>query len=81
MAYATTNPPKIMVPAIGPAAAIWLYQSTDAHTDVDAAGYFTDGADLGMKANDCMFVLDTSTPTGTMHHVLNTTTITAATLS
>ena len=65
MAYATTNPPECV----------------DAHTDVDAAGYFTDGADLGMVANDVMIVVDTATPTCTIHHVLNATSITAATLA
>lgn len=82
MAYVpATNPPKIMVPSMGGAAALWLYQSADAHGDVDASGYFTDGADLGMKANDVMIVVDTSTPTCTIHHVASTTTITAATLA
>lgn len=81
MSYATTNPPKLMVPGVGGASSLFQYSDTDAHTDVDAAGYFTDGADLGMKANDIMIVVDTDTYTCTIHHVLNATTISAATLA
>ena len=81
MAYATTNPPVCIFPRIGTHSAVWMYTDGDAHTDVDAAGYFTDGADLGLVANDVMIVVDNSTPTCTIHHVLNTTSITAATLA
>lgn len=81
MGYATTNPPHAMTPMIGTGPTLWIYSDTDAHTDVDAAGYFTDGADRGMKAGDVMIVVDTDTNTCTIHHVLNTTTISAATLS
>lgn len=81
MAYATTNPPVCIVPRIGTHSAVWMYTDGDAHGDVDAAGYFTDGADLGLVANDVMIVVDTATPTCTIHHVLNATSITAATLA
>ena len=81
MAYATTNPPVCIVPRIGSQAAMWQYVDGDAHTTVDTAGYFTDGADLGLVANDIMIVVDTATPTCTVHHVLNATSITAATLA
>ncbi len=81
MSYATTNPPVCIVPALGTHAAVWVYKSADAHTAVDASGYFTDGANLGLKANDLMFVLDTSTPTATMHIASSATTVTVATLS
>ena len=81
MAYATTNQPICIVPRIGTAPAVWIYSDGDAHTAVDAAGYFTDGASLGLTANDVMIVVDTATPTCTIHHVLNATSITAATLA
>ena len=81
MAYATTNPPVCSIPRLGDHSAVWIYKSADAHTDVDAAGYFTDGADLGLTANDIMFVVDTATPTATMHQVSSATTITVATLA
>ena len=81
MAYATTNQPVCIFPRIGTHSAVWMYTDGDAHTDVDAAGYFTDGADLGLTANDVMIVVDTATPTCTIHQVLNATSITAATLA
>ena len=81
MAYAVTNQPVCIVPRMGTHSAVWMYTDADAHTLVDTAGYFTDGATLGLTANDVMIVVDTATPTCTMHHVLNATSITAATLA
>ena len=80
MAYATSNPPNLLAQLPG-GTKVWLYVDGDAHTDVDASGYFTNGADLGMAANDVMIVVDTATPTCTIHHVASATTITAATLA
>lgn len=81
MAYAVTNPPEKTVAGLGGTMTIWTYSSADAHTDVDAAGYFTDGAARGLKTGDLMLVKDTATPTATIHYVLNATTIAAATLA
>ncbi len=87
MAYATTNPPRCMVPSVGSSGgAIWVYVDGDAHTDVDAADYFSDGDALGLQVDDCMIVIDTATPTVTIHHVTTVTaggaaSITAATLA
>jgi len=81
MAYETTNPPVCIVPRMGTHSATWLYKDGDAHGDVDLAGYFTDGAALGLVADDVMIVVDTATPTCTIHQVLNATSITAATLA
>ena len=83
MAYATTNPPAQLVQGIGSAPSLWVYKSTDAHTDVDAAGYFTNAANLGMKAHDVMIVVDTDSTTCTIHgvNVTDVTTINAATLA
>lgn len=80
MAY-TTATLNLLVAGQGAAPALWTYTNTDAHTDVDAAGYFTDGANKGLKANDVMLVVDTDTNTATLHQVLNATTISAATLA
>jgi hypothetical protein len=67
----------------GPAS--WIYTSTDAHTDVDAASYFSDGKKRGMKLNDIVIVVDTSAHTTTLHHVQsvsgNACTISSATLA
>lgn len=66
---------KLMVPGVSGGPSLWYYSTTDAHTDVDAAGYFTDGADFGLKAGDVMFVDDTDTATLTVHGVSSATTI------
>lgn len=80
MAYATTNPPECIAQAIaGPSQ--WVYVSTDAHTDVDATGYFTNGSDLGMKVNDFVYVNDSDAVSGTMHIVTAVTAGGAATVS
>lgn len=86
MAYATTNPPVAISARVNAAATVWYYASADAHTAVDAANYFSNGDDLGMATNDVMIVVDTATPTCTIHNVASVTaggaaTITAATLA
>lgn len=81
MSYSTSNPPICMVPSVGGAPAIWVYKSADAHGDVDESGYFTNGASLGLKANDVVIVIDTNVPTCTIHAASSATTIRAATLA
>ena len=62
MPYATTNPPVLMAPRLGASvSAIWVYVSIDIPGDVDAAGYFTNGDDLGMKVNDVVICIDSDT--------------------
>lgn len=74
MAYATTNPPSLMVQGVGnQIPAIWVYSSADASTVVDAAGYITNGDALGMKVNDIVFVSDSDTGL-TTSHVVNSVT-------
>jgi hypothetical protein len=53
---------------------VWVYQSTDVHTDVDAADYFSDGNALGMKVNDIVIVVKTSATIGATLHVVTTST-------
>lgn len=62
MAYSVTNPPMLYIPAIGNKPNFWVYSSTDDDGTVNGAGYFTDGASLGMKLNDIVIVVDTTTP-------------------
>lgn len=59
MSYATTNPPVVLVPGVGGSPTLWLYKSADAVATVAGAGYFTDAANLGMKENDVVLVVDT----------------------
>ena len=83
MAYATTNPPNIIGnPGMGDGPSLWIYNSTDVHTDVDATDYFSNGDALGMKVNDCVIVQKTSATIGaTLHTVTAVTAGGAATVS
>lgn len=82
MAYATTNPPVQVASAFGGGPALWMYNSTDVHTDVDATDYFSNGAALGMKVGDMMLVGKTSTTIGaTLHYVTTVTAGGAATIA
>lgn len=81
MAYAATNPPQLMHRFAG-GIGVWLYNSTDVHTDVDATDYFTNGDALGMKVNDHVHVGKTSATIGvTVHMVTAVTSGGAATIS
>ena len=80
MAYSNTGL-RLIAAGVGGAPNVWIYTSADAHGSVDAADYFSDGADFGLKEDDIMIVVDTATPTCTIHHVASATTITAATLA
>ena len=75
MAYATTNPPKQMVTGMGSGQpSLWVYTSTDIHTDVDAADYFSNGDDLGMRVGDVMFVSKSDATIGTTIHYVSAVT-------
>lgn len=71
MAYATTNPPVCIFPSMGAHAAVWIYKSTDVHTDVDATDYITNAEALGMKADDIVFVIKTSATKGATLHTVD----------
>jgi len=73
MAYATTNPPSVIAGEVGNNS-LWLYSSTDVHTDVDATDYFSNGSDLGMKVNDVVIVVKTSATIGATIHVVTAVT-------
>lgn len=74
MTYATTNPPFLIAQGIGGTQnrRLWMYISEDPSTDVDAADYFTDGFDLGMRAGDIVMVVDTNaSPIDFSMHAVN----------
>jgi hypothetical protein len=73
MTYASTNPPVMISQTVaGPK--IWIYQSTDGASTVDASGYFTDGYNRGMRQGDICLVTDTdASPVITTSHVVNVT--------
>ncbi len=82
MSYSTSNPPAKVAGGVGAGPQIWHYASTDVHTDVDAADYFSNGHALGMKVSDIVFVVKTSATIGaTVHSVQSVTTGGAATIS
>jgi hypothetical protein len=68
MSYATAGL-KLLVPGFSGGPNVWYYTSADAHGDVDATDYFSDASDRGMKAEDVVLVVDTNTPTITIHTV------------
>ena len=74
MAYAASNPPSLVAQSVGAAPALWLYASTDVHTDVDAADYFANGSALGMRVNDVVIVVKTTATIGATVHVVTAVT-------
>lgn len=61
MAYVTTNPPKCIVSGLGGGGiSVWVYTSGDAHTDVDASDYFTNGKAIGMQVGDIVHVVNSA---------------------
>ncbi len=75
MAYATSNPPKQLVTGMGSGQpSLWVYTSTDVHTDVDATGYFTNGSNLGLRVGDVMLVSKSDATIGTTLHYVTTVT-------
>jgi len=69
MAYETSNPPRLLVPGVAGSVNIWIYVDGDAHADVDASGYFTNGYALGMRADDQVLVVDTNLKISSWHYV------------
>lgn len=75
MAYVTTNAPKQLVTGMGSGQpSLWVYTSTDIHTDVDAADYFTNGDDLGLRVGDVMMVSKSDATIGTTLHYVSVVT-------
>lgn len=84
MAYSVSLPPNCiaMGPGGGAKGKLWMYHSTDVHTDVDGASYFEDGHSLGMRVGDVVFVVETDNSYALSIHVVTAvTTGGAATVS
>jgi hypothetical protein len=85
MAYSTANPPVPVsmgplagyntteTPAGYPGRKIWSYVSADVIATVAAAGYFTNGIQLGMQVGDVVIVMDTTTPKLSIGMILSLT--------
>jgi lipid-binding SYLF domain-containing protein len=73
MAYSTSTPPILVAGGVGGTPRVWMYVSTDANTAVDAAGYFTNGYALGMRAGDLVLVQDSDDLVWYGHSVITAT--------
>ena len=72
MAYSTSNPPALISQRVGTSGgAVWYYKSNDDFATVGASGYFSNGADLGMKVGDVVYVFEEDTGTLTVAPVVN----------
>lgn len=80
MSYATTNPPKLLVPSTSASPAIWVYTSADARATVEGSAYFSNAVDLGMKLGDIVIVVYTTGYVTTIHAV-SVLSATAATIN
>jgi hypothetical protein len=60
MAYDKNNLAEMCVPFFNGTWRLWAYRSADAIATVNTTGYISDGYDMGMKRNDCVFVVDTT---------------------
>jgi hypothetical protein len=78
MAYSTSNPPICVAGGVGNGPQLWMYNSEDVHTDVDATGYFTNGHALGLRVGDVMIVSKTTATVGTTIHYVSAVTVNGA---
>jgi hypothetical protein len=79
MAYATTNPPRLMTPSMGGGAQEWVYSSTDVSTAVRASTYFSNGSALGMRIGDWVKIVSLSTAGAYVSHSIGVvSTVTAS---
>jgi hypothetical protein len=74
MSYSTSLPPRLVESAVGGGQRLWMYNSEDVHTDVDATDYFSNGSALGMKVNDVVIVTKTTATIGATLHVVTAVT-------
>jgi hypothetical protein len=80
MAYSTSNPPKLLVPSIGEAPALWGYRSTNTSTEILASGFFSNGHDLGMQVGDIVLNINSTSGIPYLTGVSSVTTSSAATV-
>ncbi len=61
MAYAITNPPRMLVSSVGKqGGSLWMYQTTDTLSGTNDSGYFTNGYSLGIRPGDIVFAVNTT---------------------
>ena len=69
MAYVPGNLNLVSGAPLTGAGQQWTLHGTDAATDVDAAGFVSDGGDRGMRVGDLLFYRDTDDQVVTTHVV------------
>jgi hypothetical protein len=69
MAYSTSNPPYVIAQGLNGANKLWGYKSENPQQDVNDAGFFTNGYDLGMRVGDMLYATDTGTGITSLHAV------------
>lgn len=70
MSYSTSNPPRqILAFGFDHGGGLWYYESADAHGAIEAAGYFTNAGDLGMRVGDLLANRETGASGITWHAV------------
>lgn len=80
MAYAASGL-KLLVPHMGAGPGVWLYNSTDARTTVEGAGYFSDATQRGMKVGDVVIFADSDSGYVTTIHSVASISSGAATIN
>lgn len=65
---------SLLVPSFAGRGNVWRYESSDASTAVDAAGYISDGQSFGLQVGDLVLVVDTDTFLTTQHLVISRST-------
>jgi len=76
MAYTPATLQLMMGPIGGTGPQLWTYTNTDAVTDIDPAGYISDGGFRGMRVGDVVLYYDTDT---LVHHMLRVETVNTTT--
>lgn len=67
MTYAISNPPRLVSQSVGANGGdLWVYKDGDSLDDVAAVNYVSDAADLGLKAQDVVILMDTTDLTTSM---------------
>lgn len=71
MAYSVDNPPALISQMVGKnGGSVWVYDSADAATVVRAAGYISNGRELGMKTGDIVDQIDSTGATVAHRYVV-----------
>ena len=68
MAYSTDNSPALVVNNLSDGGrGTWFYKTADAIADINTDGYITNAKKLGMKVDDEVTILSTSTTPDTQY--------------